>query len=266
VRVQGDPDQPFTAGFVCAKVNREPELVHSPERLRTPLRRVGPKGGGAFTPTTWDAALDARVSRWQALIPEDGPRGILGYSYSAHQGQWNRWLPMALFHALGTTRLIPGTVCDTCASEAWEVTCGPVGGADPETVIDSDLVIAWSADLVTTAVHFWAQVEAARRRGAQLVGGDPPPRRTAAPAAWHVAPRVGTDAALALGLMHVLARDGLTDSEYLARETVGFDRLRDEVLPRFSPARVEAITGVAQADVERLAHIYARARAPFIKL
>jgi anaerobic selenocysteine-containing dehydrogenase len=266
VRVQGDPDQPFTAGFVCAKVNREPELIHSPERLRTPLRRVGPKGVGQFTATTWDAALDELVSRWQAIMREDGPLAILGYSYSAHQGQWNRWLPMALFHALGTTRLIPGTVCDTCASEAWEVTCGPVGGADPESVIDSDLIIAWSADLVTTAVHFWARVEAARRRGAQLVVVDPRRSRTAAHADWHVTPRVGTDAALALGLMHVLARDGLTDSEYLARETVGFERLEQEVLPRFSPARVAAITGVARADLERLAHLYGRARAPFIKL
>jgi anaerobic selenocysteine-containing dehydrogenase len=266
IRVQGDPDQPFTAGFVCAKVNREPELVHSPDRVKTPLRRVGPKGAGQFTAVSWDAALDEIVSRWQAIIREEGPLAILGYNYSAHQGQFNRWLPMALFHCLGTSQLIPGTVCDTCAGEAWEATCGPVGGADPESVIDSDLIVAWSADLVTTAVHLWARVEAARRRGAELVVVDPRRSRTAAHADWHVAPRVGTDAALALGLMHVLARDRLTDRAYLARETVGFDRLEREVLPRFSPDRVAAITGVAPADVERLAHRYGRARAPFIKL
>lgn len=266
VRIQGDPDQPFTAGFACAKVHREPELVHSPERLRQPLRRSGPKGAGAFVPITWDEALDELVGRWQAIIREDGPLGILGYCYSSHQGQFNRWLPMALFHALGTTRLVPGTVCDSCADVAWDSTLGNAGGADPESVVHSDLVIAWSADLVTTNVHFWSKVEEARRGGARLVVIDPRRSRTAARADWHVAPRVGTDAALALGLMHVLVRDGLCDRAYVARETLGFDRLEREVLPRFAPERVEAITGLGRADVERLAHLYGRARAPFLRI
>jgi anaerobic selenocysteine-containing dehydrogenase len=266
VRVEGDPDQPFTAGFVCAKVRREPELVHSPERLRTPLRRVGPKGSGEFAPVGWAEALDEIVTRWQAIIREDGPLAILGYCYSSHQGQLNRWVPMALFHALGTTRLAAGTVCDSCAGEAWDVTVGPVGGADPEDVAHSDLIVAWGADLVTTAVHAWAKVEAARKAGATLIVIDPRRNRTARQADWHVVPRVGTDAALALGVMHVLARDGLADREYLARETVGFDRLEREVLPRFAPAQVAAITGVPAGDVERLAHAYGRARAPHLRI
>ncbi|MBI1734053.1 MAG: molybdopterin-dependent oxidoreductase [Candidatus Rokubacteria bacterium] len=266
VRIEGDPAQPYTAGFACAKVNREPELVHSAERVRTPLRRVGAKGEGRFAPIDWDDALDEIVGRWQAIVREHGPLGILGYCYSAHQGQFNRWVPMALFHALGTTRLLPGTVCDSCADAAWDATLGPVGCADPEAVVGADLVIAWSADLVTTNVHFWAKVEEARRRGATLVVVDPRRTRTAAHADWHVAPRVGTDPALALGVMHVLARDGLADREYLARETLGFDRLEREVLPRFAPDRVEAITGVPRAEVERLAHVYGRARRSLIRI
>jgi anaerobic selenocysteine-containing dehydrogenase len=266
VKVEGDPDQPFTAGFVCAKVNREPDLVHSPDRVRTPLRRIGAKGDARFSPISWDEALDEIVTRWQAIMREDGPLAILGYCYSAHQGQTNRWLPMALFHVLGTTRLIPGTVCDSCSGAAWDATLGDVGGADPESVVDSDLIVAWSADLVTTAVHSWAKVEEARRAGAILVVVDPRRSRTAAQADWHVQPRVGTDAALALGLMHVLARDGLVDRQYVARHTVGFERLEREVLPRFSPERAESITGVARGDVERLAHRYGRARAPFLRI
>ena len=266
IRVEGDPDQPFTAGFVCAKVRREPELVHSPERVGTPLRRTGPKGAGRFAPVSWAAALDELVERWREIVREDGPLGILGYCYSAHQGQLNRWLPMALFHALGTTRLLPGTICDTCADVAWEMTCGPVGGADPEAMIHSDLIVSWSADLVTTAVHAWAKTEEVRARGAKLVVIDPRRSRTAARADWHVAPRVGTDAALALGLMHVLVRDELADREYLGRQTVGFDRLEREVLPRFAPGRVAAVTGLPAADIERLAHLYGRARAPYIRI
>ena len=266
VRVEGDPAHAVTAGFLCAKVSREPELVHSRERVLTPLRRTGPKGAGRFAPISWEAALAEIVARWQAIIREDGPLALLGYCYSAHQGQINRWLPMALFHALGATRLLPGTVCDSAADAGWSAAAGPVGGADPESVVDSDLVLAWGTDLVTTNVHFWAAVEERRKAGVPLIVIDPRRSRTAAKADWHLPVRIDTDAALALGLMHVLVRDGLADRDYLARETVGFERLEREVLPRFDPARVAAITGLDAADVERLAHRYGEARAPFIRL
>ena len=121
-----------TAGFACAKVNRDHELVHSPRRLATPLRRVGPKGEGKFAPMTWDEALDEIVARWKAIMAQSGPLALLGYAYSAHQGQMNRGLVNGLFHALGTSRLQGGTVCDTCCETAWDLTVGPVGGADPE--------------------------------------------------------------------------------------------------------------------------------------
>jgi anaerobic selenocysteine-containing dehydrogenase len=266
VKLQGDPEHAMTAGFACAKVNREHEWVHSPDRVLTPMRRAGAKGDGRFEPISWAQALDEIVGRWQAIIGRDGPLGILGYAYSAHQGQLNRGLLLGLFHALGVTRLQAGTVCDSCAEAGWDAACGSVGGADPETVTESDLVVAWGADLLTTNVHIWPLVERARARGAKLVVIEPRRSRTAERADWHLRVNVGTDAALALGVMHVLARDGLCDRDYIARETVGFDRLEREVLPRFDPSRVSAITGVSAADLERLAHLYGRARAPFIRL
>ena len=266
VRIKGDPDQPFTAGFACSKVNRDGELVHSPERIRTPLRRVGAKGEATFAAITWDEALDEIISRWQAIIAESGPLAILGYAYSAHQGLMNRGLVNGFFHALGTTRLQAGTVCDTCCEEAWNVTVGPVGGADPESVVDSDVVIAWGADLMATNVHFWAKLEEVRKRGVPVVVIDPRRSRTARGADWYLPIRIGTDAALALGIMHILVRDGLCDRAYLAGHTVGFDRLEREVLPRFTPAHVAEVTGLAVGDVERLAAMYGKARAPFIRL
>ena len=156
VRIQGDPDQPYTAGFACGKVNRDSDLVNSPERIRTPLKRSGPKGSGQFTAITWDQALDEISTKWKAIIEESGPLALLGYAYSAHQGLMNRGLVNGLFHALGASRLQAGTVCDTCCETAWDMTLGPVGGADPEDVVHSDLVISWGADLAATNVHFWA--------------------------------------------------------------------------------------------------------------
>jgi anaerobic selenocysteine-containing dehydrogenase len=259
-RIKGDPDQPFTAGFACAKVNRDHELVHSPERLKTPLRRTGAKGEGKFAPISWDEALDEIAARWKAIIAESGPEALLGYAYSAHQGIMNRGLPLGLFRSLGASRLLAGTVCDTCCEEAWNVTVGPVGGADPESVDDSDLIVSWGADLVATNVHFWARVEAARKRGVKLVVIDPRRSRTAAQADFHLPIRIGTDAALALGIMHILARDGLVDREYIAAHTCGFDRLEAEVLPQFTPRRVAEITSSQAIDIEILLRCTRRQR------
>lgn len=266
LKVAGDPEQKFTAGFACAKVNRDAELVHSPERLQTPLRRTGPKGSGSFAPISWDAALDEIEARWKAIIAESGPLALLGYAYSAHQGQMQRHIVNGLFHALGTSRLIAGTVCDTCCEAAWDHTLGPVGSTDPESVVDSDLVIAWGCDLMAVNVHFWALLEGVRKRGVKLIVIDPRRSRTAQQADWHIPINIGTDAALAIGIAHVLERDGQLDRAYIEANTLGFDRWSKQVLPRFTPAHVAEITGLSVADVERLAALYGAAKRSFIRL
>jgi anaerobic selenocysteine-containing dehydrogenase len=266
VKIEGDPDQPLTAGFACGKVNRDVDLVHSPERLTTPLRRVGKKGEGKFAPITWDEALDEIASRFKAIIAKSGPLALLGYAYSAHQGLTNRGLPGGMFHALGASRLIAGTVCDSCCEAAWEMTAGGVGGADPEAVVDSELVIAWGADLMAVNVHYWALVEAQRKRGLKVVVIDPRRSRTAQKADWHIPIRIGTDAALALGMMHILVRDKKVDRDYIAKHTLGFDKVEAEVLPRFTPARTAEITGLTVADVERLAAMYGATKRVMIRV
>ena len=266
VRIQGDPDQPMTAGFACGKVNRDMELVYSPDRLTTPLRRTGPKGTGQFAPISWEQALDEIVARWQAVIAEHGPMGILGYAYSAHQGLMNRGLANGLFHALGTSRLRGGTVCDSCAEAAWDSVIGPIGGADPESASEADLLICWGSDLHATNVHLWSRFEQARRNGAPLIVIDPRKTRAARAADWFLPIKIGTDSALALGTMHILVRDGKTDDSYIASHTNGFDEVREKVLPRFTPAYTAEVTGLAEADVERLAAMYGAAKKSFIRI
>ncbi len=267
VRVQGDPDHPYTAGFACGKVNRDADLVNSPERIATPLKRTGPKGAGQFKSITWDEALDEITSKWKAIIAESGPQAILGYAYSAHQGLMNRGLVNGLFHALGTSRLQAGTVCDTCCEEAWNVTVGPVGGADPEDVVHSDLVISWGADLAATNVHFWSLVEHTKKaRALPVVVIDPRRTRSAKAADLYLPIRIGTDAALALGVMHILVRDKLADRNYLSSHTIGFDRVERDILPKFTPAKTAEITGLAVADIEKLAAMYGNAKAALIRL
>ncbi len=267
VRIQGDPDHPYTAGFACGKVNRDADLVNSPERVATPLKRIGPKGSGQFKPIGWDEALDEIAAKWQAIIRQSGPLALLGYAYSAHQGLMNRGLVNGLFHALGASRLQAGTVCDTCCETAWDMTLGPVGGADPESVVHSDLVISWGADLAATNVHFWALAEEQRKkRGVPIVVIDPRRTRSAKVADLYLPIRIGTDAALALGIMHILVRDQRADRDYIARHTLGFDKVEREILPKFTPARTAEITGLAVADIEKLAAMYGTAKAALIRL
>src|SRR3984957_13575765 len=219
LKIEGDPEHPFTAGFACGKVNRDMGLVHSPERLTTPLRRIGRKGEGRFEPINWDAALDEIIAHWRRVMAESGPLSLLGYAYSSHQGQINRGMTNGLFHALGCSRLRGGTVCDTCADAAWVATVGDIGGADPESVKESDLIVSWSSDLHATNVHLWAAIEKRRAAGVKLVVIDPRKTRSARVADLWLPVRIGTDSALALGVMHILARDGKVDRDYITHST-----------------------------------------------
>ncbi len=266
VSVAGDPAHPFTRGFLCGKVTRYQERVHSPERLLRPLRRRGPKGSGDVVPVSWDDALDEIVTRWQEIIRRHGSEALVGYVYSGHQGLVNRNVPRALFHALGASRFLAGTVCDSTAEAGWDYAVGSTPGTDPETIVDSDLILCWGANVVSVNVHLVPFVDEARAKGAKLVVIDPFRTRTARRADWHLQPRIGSDPALALGLMHVIVRDGLHDTAFIAARTVGFERLCEEVLPRYPPERVAAIADVPAEAVERLAHLYGRARAPFLRL
>jgi anaerobic selenocysteine-containing dehydrogenase len=262
VRVQGDPDHAFTRGFLCAKVNRYPDRVYSPERVLSPMRRAGLKGEGRFERISWEEALETIAGRWRGLQPEE----ILAYTYSGTMGIINMHLPRALFHAVSANKVASGTVCDTAYEAGLEQAWGGVPALDPESVVNSDLIIAWGANIVTTNVHLYPFVEEARAKGARFIVIDPYRNRTAERADWYIPIRIGTDAALALGMMHVLVRDGLTDPAYMQAHTEGFDVLAAEVLPRYTPDEVERITGVPAADVERLARLYGEARAPMLKI
>ena len=266
LRIAGDPEQPFTDGFACAKVNRDAELVHSPHRITTPLRRTGPKGTGQFAPISWTEALDEIETRWKAIIAKDGPLALLGYAYSSHQGQMNRHLPNGFFHALGTSRLLGGTVCDTCADVAWEMTLGPVGCMDPDAIAASELILVWGCDLKAVNVHLWQKAEQRQKQGVQVVVIDPHRNRTAQSADWYLPIRIGTDAALAIGIVHILVRDGKCDEAYLAANTVGFAQWNAEVVAKFPPERVAEITGLSIGDVEQLAALYGATKKSFLRI
>jgi anaerobic selenocysteine-containing dehydrogenase len=253
--VKGDPDHPFTAGALCPKVHDYETRVNSPDRILHPLRRTGPKGSGAFEPITWDAALDEIATRYEAIIAEDGAQAILPYSYLGALGVLNGLaVGDPFFHRLGAT-VSERTFCDSGSSTAYLMTVGPTAGLDPESFVHARYIVIWACNLLSTNIHMWKFVAEAQKRGAKVVVIDPLRSRTAKRADWHIAIRPGTDAALALGIAHVLVRDGLVDRDYVAEHTTGFGELAERVA-EYPPERVEAITGVPAVDVERLATEY----------
>ncbi|MBI1916663.1 MAG: molybdopterin oxidoreductase family protein [Planctomycetes bacterium] len=253
-------DQPFTRGFLCQKVSRYLERVYHPERLAWPMKRVGPKGNGEFTRISWDEAVETIARRFQEIAHSaDGPQAILPYSYAGTMGQLQgSSLDRRFFHRLGAT-LLDRTICATAGAAGCDVTLGTRAALDPETVVRSRYIINWGSNTSVTNTHLWALMHQARKHGAKIISIDPYKCRTAARSDWWLPIRPGTDAALALGLMHVLWRDELHDQDYLDRYCLGGDLLRQRALDEYPPERVASITGIAAEDIGRLAREYATA-------
>ena len=260
----GDPTHPITRGFLCGKVQRYAERQYHPERIRTPLRRVGPKGEGRFAPISWDEALEEIAARFRQAIAEHGAQSILPYSYSGTVGRVSMHIGHRLFHALGASRLAR-TICSTQAVEGQKYTTGAGLAADIEDLPHSRLILLWGANAVSTNVHLLPFIRQARKAGAQLVVIDPHRNHTARRADWYLPIRPGTDAALALGLMQVLIAEGLYDAAFVDRYTLGFEDLRRACAP-YTPQHTADITGISAADVLRLARLYGGTRASFLRL
>ncbi len=265
VRVQGDPDHPVTQGFLCTKVNRYVERTYHPGRVLHPMRRIGRKGEGRFERATWEEALDDIAARLSGVIQRTGPEAILPYSYAGTMGLvQGSSMDRRFFHRLGAS-LLARTICAAAGTEGWKHTYGERMGPTPEEVEHARLILLWGTNTLTSNPHLWPAIRRARERGAQVVAIDPIRTRTAAQCDEHIAIRPGTDAALALGLMHVIFRDGLQDEAYLRDFTTGWEALPDRVA-EWTPTRTATETGLDAALIERLAHIYATARSAFIRL
>lgn len=257
VAIRGNPEHSFTQGFLCHKVSRYLERVYHEGRVPTPLRRVGAKGEGRFEPISWDAAIDEIASKFDRICQStDGPQAILPYSYAGTMGKiQGESLDRRFFHRLGAS-LLDRTICATAGGAGYVYTIGVKQGTDPEAFGDSRYIINWGSNTAVTNSHLWVRMLDAKKRGAKIVTIDPYRCRTAERSDWHLMPKVGTDAALALGMMHILFRDKLIDEDYVANYCLGGEALRDRVLTEYTPSRVAEITGIEVGDIERLAREY----------
>jgi anaerobic selenocysteine-containing dehydrogenase len=246
VAMRADRDHPFTAGALCAKVNRYLDAVYSPDRLLYPLRRVGRKGEGRFERISWDDALRLTAEGLRGAIERHGPESVLPYYYAGTMGYVQGWtLGPRLFRHLGASRLLLN-LCSGAAHAACNATLGAPVGYDPEDVVNARLVLLWGTNPLNANVHLWKFLLEARRRGAQLVAIDPLRSESAERCDEHIAPLPGTDAALALGLMRAVLDEGAADVDWLEQYTVGWPELEE----RLAEWPVERAARVCDLDVE----------------
>ena len=262
--VTGNPDHPFTQGVICGKVREYAERVHSPLRVLTPLRRVGPKGRAELAPISWDEAIATIADRWRAIIAREGAEAILPFSYAGSMGQVQYHAGHPLFHALGASRL-DRSICVTTAYAGWRVTVGAITGNDSEQMVGADLVVLWGVNASYSTINVMTLVKQARARGAHVVAIDPYRTPTAQQADEHLMVRPGTDAALALAVMHVLVAEGRVDRDYVERATLGFDRL-SEHLRAYTPEAVAPIVGLDADTIVRFARRYGATPRTFIRI
>ena len=262
--IRGDPSMPFTDGTLCTKVAHYLERTYSPDRLTHPLRRVGPKGKGEFRRIGWDEALDEIAARLKAAAA-DNPETILPCSYAGTMGL-AQYMSMdrRFFYKLGAT-LLDRTLCSSAGKFGLKATLGGSVGMDPERFDEARLIILWGANPVVSNLHLWSRVQAAKRRGAKVVAIDPYRSLSAEKCTQHIALLPGTDGALALAMMQVLITEGLIDRDYIAKYTLGFEKLAERV-KQYTPEWAARTCGITVEEVVQLAREYGSVKPAAIRL
>jgi anaerobic selenocysteine-containing dehydrogenase len=265
VDIWGHPQHPVTQGKLCGKVDRYLERTYHGGRLTTPLRRVGPKGSGEFVPVSWEEALEDIAGRLQVIVAADGPEAVLPYSYAGTMGLLQgEGMASRFFHTLGAT-LLERTICSEAGFEGYIYTIGAAEGMETEAYAHAKLILIWGSNTLTSNLHLWPFVQAARKQGARVIVIDPANTRTAQAADEWIAIRPGTDGALAMAMMHVIIAEGRHDADYVARYTVGFEQLAARVAD-WTPQRAAAITGVPAERIRALAQEYAAVQPAAIRV
>ena len=265
ISVTGNPDHPMTQGGLCVKLKDYEQRHYHPDRLLYPMKRNGPKGTKQFERISWDEALDTITTKWKKIIAEDGPQAIMPNSYLGHQGLVHGLNGGdAFFNRMGAT-VTERTFCGEGSCTAWLMTVGPTAGVDPESFIHSKYIVIWACNSASTNLHHWAIVKKAQAKGAKIVVIDSFASKTAKQSDWHIAPKPGTDGALAMAMMQVIIEEDLQDQDYIDNYTEGFTELSERAKTR-TPEWAEKITGIPAEDIRKFAREYATSQPSAIRI
>jgi len=264
VGVDGSHRNPYTDGFICAKVRRYPQRIYAPERILHPLRRSGPKGAGQFERISWEEALDLVAQRLQQAAQASGPESILPYHYGGSNGLLNEeGADARFFNLLGACEL-QKTICAAPTGAAARAMYGGMVGVPPEDYPLARCIVLWGVNPATTSIHLLRQVQRAKSAGAMIIVVDPLATKTARLADLHIRPRPGTDVVLALGVARQILQADAVDHDFVARHVEGFAEFCAAAEP-YTPERVAQITGVERATLASFARTFAAASPALIR-
>jgi anaerobic selenocysteine-containing dehydrogenase len=266
-KVRGARGNDYTDGVVCAKVARYAERVHHPDRLTAPLRRVGERGRGrdAYQEISWEAALDEVAEALLKAEQRHGSETVWPYFYAGTMGLVQRDGIERLRHAKRYSRQ-HSTICTKLVATGWNAACGARRGPDAREMVESDLIVVWGGNPVSTQVNVMNWIAKARKaRGAKLVVIDPYRTGTAEQADVHLAPKPGTDGALAAAVISVLLAEGYADRGYMEKYS-DWDSELEAHFAACTPAWAAGITGLPEADIASFARLYGQTRRSYIRV
>jgi anaerobic selenocysteine-containing dehydrogenase len=262
--VRGAAENSYTSGVICTKVAKYAERIHHPDRLTRPLLRTGPKGSAQFRPIAWNEALDRIAENFTANTIKHGATSVWPFFFAGTMGLVQRDGINRLRHVMRYSRQ-KMTICTSLPEIGWQAGVGASRGVDSREMAKSDLIVVWGGNPVSTQVNVMTHVSRARKeRGAKLVVVDPYKTPTAAVADMHLAPRPGTDAALACAVMHIAFRDGDADRNYMRDYADRPDALEAHLRSR-DPAWASAITGIPIPQIEAFAALYNKTKRSYIR-
>ena len=267
ISVRGDRAHAFTRGTLCPKMAHYEKVIHSPLRLKSPMKRVGKKGIGEdqYTRISWDEALDAIVNNFKETIDTYGSESILRYSYAGTMGVIQSPAADYFFRCIGATDQDRG-ICSPAKQAGFRSVYGETLGIKPQEAQHSDCIVLWGINATATDVHILHDVNIAKKNGARVWIIDTHKTYTFSQAHEHIYVKPGSDGALALGMLHIIHRDGLADTDFIKEHVQGYDELVKEVLLNFTPEKASDICGVSVERMTEFAHAYAKSKAPFIRL
>ncbi|MGD9737582.1 MAG: formate dehydrogenase subunit alpha [Solirubrobacterales bacterium] len=249
-------DGPANEGHTCLKGRFAHGFTRSPDRLTTPLVREG----GELREASWGEAIDRIVAETERIRRDHGPDAIAGLASSRATNEDCYAMQRLMRAAIGTNNIDNcSRVCHSPTSFAMRKSFGLSGATGSFSDIDhAEVALLLGVNPTQGHPVVGARIKQAALRGCKLVTIDPRRIELADYGAIHLAPRPGSNAAVVLGLCHVIRRDGLVDEEFVAARTEGYEAL-EELLESYDPAAVESITGIAAAELEAAAHLYGEA-------
>lgn len=264
VSLAGDPDHPYTNGFICRKIRGYPKRLYSKDRILYPLKRIGKKGSAEFARISWEEALSSIADTIRKVVAEHGGEAILPYQYAGNMGFINRNGGYALYNKLNCS-ILQETICSTAAGAGWSQVCGDMPGSPPELAARAELLVVWGSNTKVTNMHFWQYIARARKNGARLVVIDPYQTITAQSADLHLKVKPGGDGALALGILKALVEQQLLNGSEIASHSNGFEEL-ESYLKNEKWSEFVRLSGIERADIEELATLLGSNQKTFLRI